>query len=73
MKLTIKASALFLVFTIQAALFAMTYTITPYDLNEGYRIDGGFITTNGTLGVLTDADIVDFENPGHRSFAVDVY
>ena len=39
----------------------ITYKVKPLTLSEGYAIDGGFITTNGTLGPLQESDIQDYE------------
>ena len=40
---------------------ATIYNIAPYTLDNGYSIDGGFIETNGTIGNLAEADILDYE------------
>ena len=41
----------------------ITYFVEPVTLSDGdgYTIDGGWITTNGTLGPLSASDILDYE------------
>lgn len=40
----------------------ITYSVLPFDLGNGYAIDGGSITTNGFLGTTSDeAVITDYE------------
>lgn len=39
----------------------ITYLAFPVSLHDGYTIEGGYITTNGTIGQLEAADIVDYE------------
>jgi hypothetical protein len=40
---------------------SITYNVEPSLLSDGYMLEGGHITTNGTLGHLNPADILDYE------------
>ena len=61
--IAVPALAFALVVCDQAATFAanVTYLIEPVTLNHEFAIDGGSITTNGTLGPLSSSDILDYE------------
>lgn len=43
-----------------AAATPLTYGVTTVALTNGYMVSGGYITTNGKLGAIAAADILDY-------------
>jgi len=68
MKLLRMVSSLIVVASACSQAFSLTYNIKPVALSEGYSIAGGHITTDGTLGLLGESNILDYRVEVDGSF-----
>ena len=59
-RLAVLSVLVFAEFSTNSIALALTYDVNPVTLSNNYSVSGGYIRTNGTLGLLSASDILDY-------------